>query len=188
MPLLLAETPATTRFARVFRTNWYDSQLIYSRTAEYAVRALVHLASLDPEDYAMAKNIAASESVPGHFLAKILQDLAREGLLKSNKGPRGGFRLSQPAEEISLLKIVEAVEGAGRYDRCIAGGRECSDRAACGMHEAWSVLRSRIIDYLGGTSIADVAASLGEKRRLLARPRRTGRKKPSSKARSSARR
>ena len=71
-----------------------------------------------------------------------------------------------------MLRVIEAVDGAGRYDRCIGGAPECNDRAACGMHDSWKALRSRIIDYLGGTSIADLAEALGEKRRLLARPRR----------------
>lgn len=146
--------------------------MIYSRSAEYAIRALIQLAALPPGEYAMAKNIAAEGNIPAHFLAKILQDLARDGFLKSNKGPRGGFRLNLAAEDLSMLRVIEAVDGAGRYDRCIGGSPECNDRAACGMHESWKALRSRIIDYLGGTSIADLAQALGEKRRLLARPRR----------------
>lgn len=151
--------------------------MIYSRSAEYAIRAFVHLAVLPADEYAMAKNIAAETGIPSHFLAKILQDLARHGYLRSSKGPRGGFRLREGAEEISMLKVVEAVDGAGRYDRCIGGSPECNDKAPCGMHDSWKVLRSRIIGYLEGTSIADLANSLGEKRRLLARPRRRGSKR-----------
>jgi Rrf2 family iron-sulfur cluster assembly transcriptional regulator len=151
--------------------------MIYSRSSEYAIRAFVHLAALPSGDYAMVKNIAAESGAPAHFLAKILQDLARDGFLKSSKGPRGGFRLRPAPAEISLLQIIEAVDGAGRYDRCPAGNAECNDRAACGMHDSWMVLRSRIIDYLEGTSIADLANALGEKRRLLSRPRRRAAKK-----------
>jgi Rrf2 family iron-sulfur cluster assembly transcriptional regulator len=146
--------------------------MIYSRSTEYAIRAFVHLASLPSGEYAMAKHIAAESGAPAHFLAKILQDMARDGFLKSSKGPRGGFRLRAAAAEISLLQIVEAVDGAGRYDGCPAGSAECNDRVACGMHDSWMVLRSRIIGYLEGTSIADLANALGEKRRLLSRPRR----------------
>jgi Rrf2 family iron-sulfur cluster assembly transcriptional regulator len=146
--------------------------MIYSRSAEYAIRAVVHLAMLPPGEYIMAKTVAAEADIPAHFLAKILQDLARQGFLKSNKGPRGGFRLNVPAEDLNMLRIVEVVDGPGRYDRCIGGSSECNDRAACGMHDSWRALRSRIIDYLGGTSVADLAKALGEKRKLLARSRR----------------
>src|SRR6266853_2789076 len=148
--------------------------MIYSRSAEYAIRALVHIATLSPGEYTMAQTIAAETNIPAHFLAKILQDLARDGFLKSNKGPRGGFRLSLAAADISMLRVVEAVDGAGRYDRCIGGAPECNDRAPCGMHDSWKALRSRIIEYLGGTSVADLAKALGEKRRLLARRSRRG--------------
>lgn len=146
--------------------------MIYSRSAEYAIRGCVHMAALAPGEYALVKSIAAEAGIPSHFLAKILQDLARDGFLKSSKGPGGGFRLNQPAAGISMLRIVEAVDGAGRYERCIGGSPECHDRAPCGMHDSWKALRSRIIDYLGGTSVADLAKALGEKRRLLARSRR----------------
>jgi len=151
--------------------------MIYSRSAEYAIRGCVHMAALAPGEYALVKSIAAEAGIPSHFLAKILQDLARNGFLKSSKGPGGGFRLSQPPAEISMLRIVEAVDGPGRFDRCIGGSPEGHDRAPCGMHDSWKALRSRIIDYLGETSIADLAKSLGEKRRLLARSRRRAEKK-----------
>jgi Rrf2 family iron-sulfur cluster assembly transcriptional regulator len=151
--------------------------MIYSRTSEYALRAFVHMAGLPEGDYAMVKNIAVDCGAPAHFLAKILQDLVRVGFLKSSKGPRGGFRLRAAPGEISMLQIIEAVDGAGRYDRCPAGSPECNERVACGMHDSWMVLRSRIIEYLEGTSIADLANALGEKRRLLSRPRRRAVKK-----------
>jgi Rrf2 family protein len=132
------------------------------------------LAALAPGEYALVKTIAAETGIPSHFLAKILQELARDGFLKSSKGPGGGFRLGQTADEISMLRIVEAVDGAGRFERCIGGSPECNDRALCAMHDSWKGLRSRIIEYLGGTSVADLAKALDEKRRLLARPRRRG--------------
>ena len=151
--------------------------MLYSRSAEYAIRSLIHLASLSNGEYAMVKDIAAETAIPPHFLAKILQDLARDGFLQSSKGPHGGFRLRQAPGELSMLKIVEAMDGASRFERCIGGHPECTDQAPCGMHDSWMALRSRIIGYLEGTSIADLANALGEKRRLLARPRRRSARK-----------
>jgi Rrf2 family protein len=153
--------------------------MLYSRSAEYAIRALIPLADLPPGEFALVKTLAADSAIPSHFLAKLLQDLARIGVLKSTKGPHGGFRLNMPAEDISMLRIVEAIDGPGRFDRCLGGSAECSDKIACGMHDTWMALRSRIIDYLGGTSIADLAKAQIEKRRLLARPRRKGSRKAS---------
>ena len=81
--------------------------------------------------------------------------------------------MTAPASEMQLLRIVEAVDGAGRYQRCIAGNEECNDRVLCPLHDSWVPVRRRIVEYLQGTSIADLAKSLGEKRRLLARSRRS---------------
>ncbi len=151
--------------------------MIYSRSAEYAICAVVHMATIPDGEYALVKNIAAQGAIPEHFLAKILQALARDGFLQSTKGPHGGFRLRRPPAEISMLQIVEAVDGAGRYDRCIGGGEECNDRAPCGMHDSWKTLRSAIIRYLEGTTVADLAKALAEKRRQIARSQRRGPKR-----------
>jgi Rrf2 family transcriptional regulator, iron-sulfur cluster assembly transcription factor len=150
--------------------------MIYSRTAEYAIRAFTHLGALAPGDYALAKDIATEAGMPAPFLAHILQTLARAGLLQSSKGPGGGFRLGQPAAEVSLMRVVEAVDGPGRYQHCPAGLAACDSKALCGMHDSFQPLRSRIIDYLEGTSVADLAKALGEKRRLHARQRARGKK------------
>lgn len=147
--------------------------MIFSRSAEYAIRGLACLAPVAPGESTLAKQIATDTGIPVHFLAKILQDLVRQGFLKSNKGPRGGFRLTAPASDMPLLRIVEAVDGPGRFQRCIAGNDECHDRVLCPMHDSWVPVRRRIVEYLQGTTIADLAKSLGEKRRLLARTRRS---------------
>jgi Rrf2 family protein len=146
--------------------------MLYSRSTEYAIRACVYLAQIPSGQYAMVKQIAKEEGIPGHFLAKILQQLARKGLLRSSKGPTGGFVLRWPAEEIPLLKIVEALDGLEEYQRCASGLAECNDDVPCGMHESWKALRSRIIDYLERTSIADVANALKEKKAALQKPHR----------------
>ena len=156
--------------------------MIYSRSAEYAIRALIPLADLSPGEFALVKDVAADTGIPAQFLAKLLQDLARLGLLKSTKGPHGGFRLNVAPEEISMLRVIEAIDGPGRFDRCLGGSLECNDKVACAMHDGWMVLRSRIMDYLGGTSIADLAKALGEKRRLVARSRRRGSQKLAGRA------
>ena len=154
--------------------------MIYSRSAEYAIRAFVHLAGVPDGKYAMVKHIAEQEEIPSHFLAKILQQLARKGLLRSSKGPTGGFSLRQSSQSISLMNIVDALDGLSDYSKCASGLAECNDDQPCGMHDSWKQLRSRIIDYLEQTSIADVADALGEKRRQLQKPRR-GRRSSSKK-------
>ncbi|MGC8794936.1 MAG: RrF2 family transcriptional regulator [Bryobacteraceae bacterium] len=141
--------------------------MIYSRSSEYAIRAFMHLAQAPDGKYVMVKQIAEQERIPAHFLSKILQQLARKGLLRSSKGPTGGFALVKPPSNITLIEIIEILDGLGDYQRCISGLDECSDAAPCAMHEAWKDLRSRIMDYLEKTTIADLVRALEEKRRAL---------------------
>ena len=139
--------------------------MIYSRSAEYAIRAFVYLAQVQPGKYAMVKQIAADSDIPSHFLAKILQQLARQGFLRSSKGPTGGFALRSPASEITLFHLVESIDGLADYQRCIGGMSECNDQMRCGMHDSWKALRQRIIEYLEGTTVEDLAQAQEVKRR-----------------------
>ena len=125
--------------------------MICSRSAVYAIHACVHLALAPTDKYVMARVIAEHENIPAHFLAKILQDLARKGMLKSNKGPSGGFALRIPAEKLRLLDIVEALDGQALADT--AG-------QVPWMLESFRPLHSRIMDDLGRSTIRNVAAEL----------------------------
>ena len=141
--------------------------MIYSRSAEYAIRAFVYLAQVPAGKYAMVKQIAEDSDIPSHFLAKILQQLARQGFLRSSKGPTGGFSLRYAPNDITLLQIVESIDGLADYQRCIGGMMECNDQMRCGMHDSWKALRSRIIEYLEGTTVEDLANALDQKRKVL---------------------
>ncbi|HBY59269.1 MAG TPA: transcriptional regulator [Solibacterales bacterium] len=150
--------------------------MIYSRSAEYAIRAFVQLAEVPEGKYAMVKQIAEQADIPAHFLAKILQQLARKGFLRSSKGPTGGFALRQPAEAITILQIVESVDGLEDYHRCPAGMAECNDQMPCGMHDSWKALRSRIMEYLEETSIENLARALEQKRKNVEKNSRKAKK------------
>ncbi len=128
--------------------------MIYSRSAEYAIRSFVYLARIPDGKFAMARQIAEDEKIPAHFLAKILQELTRKGLLRSNKGPSGGFSLRVPASQIKLLDLVEALDGHALAE---------SLSQAPWMLDSWKDLHSRIMDYLESNTIADVAKALEKK-------------------------
>ena len=131
--------------------------MIYSRSAEYAIRSFAHLARIPDGQFAMARQIAAQEGIPVHFLAKILQTLTRKGLLRSNKGPSGGFSLRVPAAQIRLLDLVEALDGPTDEDAL--------DHAPW-MLDSWKELHSRIMDCLEQSTIADVAKALDHKKAM----------------------
>ena len=125
--------------------------MLYSRSAEYAIRSFVYLARVPNGKFAMVRRIAEQEQIPAHFLAKILQELTRKGLLRSNKGPSGGFALRTPASQIRLLDLVEALDG-----RTLA---ESLDQKPW-MLDSWKDLHSRIMNYLERNTIEDVAHAL----------------------------
>lgn len=136
--------------------------MLFSRSAEYAIRALVHLGGA-PEaekNFALVKTVAENTAIPGHFLAKIMQQLARKGLLVSSKGPAGGFRLARSAKAITLFDIVDSMDGMGQYERCLAGHEQCTDPALCALQDSSAALRSRIMVYLERTSVADLARAV----------------------------
>ena len=97
----------------------------------------------------MARQIAEDAGLPGHFLAKLLQQLARKGLVRSNKGPSGGFTLANDPRQINILSIVEAVEGIEGSAVEVPSPRTATD--------GWTTLHSRIVDYLEQTSLADIS-------------------------------
>ena len=137
--------------------------MIYSRSAEYAIRSFVYLARVPNGKFTMAKTVAEKEQIPAHFLAKILQELTRKGLLRSSKGPSGGFALRTPASQIRLLDLVEALDG-----RTLA---ESLDQAPWNL-DSWKDLHSRIMDYLERNTIADVAKALDNKKAAAEKSKR----------------
>ena len=127
--------------------------MILSRSSEYAIRAFLYLAKQEPGKLVMARQIADDAGLPGHFLAKLLQQLARKGLVRSNKGPSGGFALACDPKEINILSIVEAVEGTDMLPLLPVETRNA------GPNDGWKALHSRIVEYLGQTSLADISKS-----------------------------
>ena len=111
----------------------------------------------------MVKNIAEEEQIPAHFLAKILQQIARKGLLKSSKGPTGGFCLKVPATKLKLLDIIDAVDGLSSFNGCAGGLPECTSSRACSLCERWKPVQSRIMIFLGRTTIADLVRDAKKK-------------------------
>jgi Rrf2 family protein len=122
--------------------------MIYSATTEYAIRALAHMATLEPGERILARDLAEATGVPRQFLGKILHRLARLGMLDSAKGRGGGFRYQRPPEEISLAEVVESVEGEDIMRLCVLGLAECTDTQPCPMHDQWIQFRDRLGDNL----------------------------------------
>ncbi len=130
---------------------------MFSQTAEYAIRALIELAKLPEGQTMLARDLASTSGVPTHYLSKILQSLARVGVLESFKGIKGGFRLATPASEVTVFMVVQQLDNLRKLEQCMLGQAVCEDDRACPMHEFWSSQRARYFDMLHETSLRDLA-------------------------------
>ncbi len=140
--------------------------MLYSRSTEHAIRALIRLARLPQGEYAMAKEIAAIEDIPAHALSKILQQLARKGWLRSCKGPSGGFMLRVPASRISLWDITQELDAISRLEPAVW---PWSDDSPCALQEGWVELKGMIDQFLRGNTVGDLVVALEAKEAQLQR-------------------
>jgi Rrf2 family protein len=118
---------------------------MFSTTCHYGLQAMLYLAvhGSDTKNVDL-RQIAEEQDIPRHFLSKILQNLVREGLVVSMKGPTGGFRLKKPANEISLLQIVDAIDGMEVFTQCGLGLKKCNDSKPCPIHVEYKQARNRV--------------------------------------------
>lgn len=137
--------------------------MIFSSPTEYAIRGLSEMAIRGDDQRIMLDELVAGTNLPRDFMAKVFQRLVHAGLLRSSKGRGGGFSLARPAHQITMMQIVEAIEGPQMMDRCVVGLERCNDHMACPQHDLYKPIRQRLKDYLNTTSLADLAASLKAK-------------------------
>lgn len=128
--------------------------LSLSQTTGYAIRALACLSKAHCARQTTSQ-IARCSGVPRPYLAKIITTLARHGLLLARRGVRGGNVLARPPGAITLLEVVEAVEGPDWLGPCLLGLDECRDRTACPTHAFWQRAREEIRAELAHTTLAD---------------------------------
>lgn len=128
-----------------------------SKTAEYALRAIVYIALSDAQGLkAGIKEIAKELELPAHFMGKILQDLVRKGIIASMKGPGGGFFLHRPAHEISLLEVVNIIDGMEAFRKCGMGMKMCSDTHPCPLHNEIKAYRNQLLKVFSTKTIQDL--------------------------------
>lgn len=140
-----------------------------SQTAGYAITALSQLVTR-PNEWTLARDLAAETEIPLPYLSKILQLLTRSQLVRAKRGYRGGFVLARPANQMRLLDIVEAIDGTACLSRCMLGLSSCSEDRACPAHLFWKNIRLQIAQELSQLTLADVArfeASRAQLRELI---------------------
>ena len=128
-----------------------------TRKGEYGIRGIIFLAQQPPGKISLLSEIAAESEVPATFLAKILQEFGKNGLVQSYRGAGGGFTLARPPDEITLRDVVEAVEGPIIPNHCLSSPRLCSRSATCRAHEVWQTVQNRVVEVLEGVTLAELA-------------------------------
>lgn len=129
-----------------------------SKSAEYAIRAMIYLeVKSDGKSNLGIKAIADEIGSPVHFTAKILQVLAKQGLISSIKGPNGGFCINKDAPPVKLIQVIEAIDGKRIFTGCIIGLKNCSDSNPCPIHNEYKVARNKLLIMFNERSIRDIA-------------------------------
>lgn len=144
------------KYLLLFFIIFVSDMAIFSKTCEYAIRAVFYIAHKTVDGGRVGiKDIAAGIDSPELYLAKILQDLSRKGLISSFKGPNGGFFLEQEALRKPLSDIVEAVDGDNLFYGCGLGLKQCSEINPCPLHNQFKDIRNSIHQLLSETTIGE---------------------------------
>ena len=143
-------------------------QMLYSKSAEYAIQAMIYLAEHKPEKPVMTRKIAEHYNIPYQFLAKIMQGLVKHRLIKATRGRTGGINLYREAKSIHLHEIVYAVDGPPpEQKRCAIGLDLCSDEVPCPLHHTWKPIREAIHKMLQSENLAELSERVIEKKKLM---------------------
>ncbi|HMK37902.1 MAG TPA: Rrf2 family transcriptional regulator [Bacteroidota bacterium] len=131
-----------------------------SMTGEYAVRTMIHLAALPSGELVQICDISREWDIPEGFLRKIVAQLSKDGLILSRRGAGGGITLSRPAEALTLLDVIEAVEGKVFLNKCLIAPGMCRFNPACAVHLLWCDAQRSLRTILAGKTLAELASGL----------------------------
>jgi Rrf2 family protein len=127
-----------------------------TKRTDYAIRACIHLAAADRCPVS-SRRIAEQMGIPDRFLPQVMTDLTRAGLVGAVNGKNGGYCLRRDPAGISLLEVVEVVEGSSTRDRCVMRGGPCDGSSDCALHPVWSEAQAAFVGVLGAASISELA-------------------------------
>lgn len=134
-------------------------RLEITRRTDLATRALLHLATSGER----TKSSALAESVgttPG-FLSQAMTPLVAAGWVRSDPGPTGGYTVLVDPADVSVLQVIEAVEGATDTGRCVLADRPCNESTTCALHRPWGTARTHLLDELAATPLATLMTEAG---------------------------
>lgn len=134
------------------------STMQLTRAADYAVRVMVHLATLPKKERALLTTLAAATGTPKSFLSKVLQALTRAEMISSLRGQKGGFLLLPRGRRASMREAIEAIDGPIRLNVCVQSGTSCARKSWCPAHTYWEKAQEAMLAVLDSAMIAEMAA------------------------------
>jgi Rrf2 family protein len=129
-----------------------------TRQADYAVRAVLYLARLGQEERAATSQVAQEQHIPPSFLAKIISQLSIAGLLHTSRGARGGVTLARGPKEITLLEVIEAIDGPIMLNECVGETGTCTFDDDCPLRPVWCEAQNELVTRLRNTNFAQMIA------------------------------
>ncbi|MCL4691841.1 MAG: Rrf2 family transcriptional regulator [Candidatus Hydrogenedentes bacterium] len=129
---------------------------LYSKGCEYTFRALVHAATEDGKGRFQAKDVCEKAGIPEPYTRKVFQSLVQGGLLIAARGPGGGYVLAEKPSDISLLRVIRAVDGEETFDACVMGLPQCDGKHPCPLHEVWAGAKERLLERLEKNTLQDL--------------------------------
>jgi Rrf2 family protein len=129
---------------------------VISRSSEYAIRSLTYMAQQGAGSFHLAQDMAQELGIPPAFLGKVLQPLVTRGILASQRGRGGGFRLALPPGEVTLADIIATQENLDRSRQCVLGQGQCSDEHSCPLHREWRSRTDSFLAQLDRTTLTDL--------------------------------
>jgi Rrf2 family protein len=127
------------------------------KTVDYMVRCVLYLAQTGPSGSASRVQIVAATGVPDLYFRKLVQTLSRAGIVRTTRGPRGGYSLGVPAEALTLLRVVEAGSGDLCLNQCALDPTVCGRSRACAVHPVWQDIRGQVRAALARVTFAELA-------------------------------
>ena len=133
-----------------------------TRQADYAMRAVIYLSELGPNQRAATSQIADEQHIPPSFLAKIVSQLSVAGLLQTSRGARGGVSLARSADEISLLEVIEAIDGPILLNECVADSGVCTFGETCAIRPVFCDAQAELVSQLSNTTFGEMLSTNGK--------------------------
>jgi Rrf2 family protein len=130
-----------------------------TRQADYAVRAVLYLTGLGPGAHTSTAQIAREQKIPATFLAKIVSQLSAAGILRATRGAHGGVMLARPADDISLLEIVETIDGPIMLNQCVIDPGLCPLGETCAIQSVWCEAQAGLVGRLSQTKFGQLVST-----------------------------